>query len=159
MAAFSAKHYINNKETEIAQNQINRRARKAANPEKEKVRQQVQNAKYYAKNRDKCMALAAAWAKANPDKVTAERQKRRAEKRGNAGTGGLLTATEWTETKEYFDHRCAYCGRQLEKLTIDHIVPLSHGGMHARGNIVPACRSCNSAKHDSSLLVYLLRRA
>lgn len=158
MAAFSATHYINNKQAEIARSQINRWARKIANPEREKALRHKQNAKHYANNREKCIALAGAWAKANPDKVAVRRQKRRVEKYGNTQIDRLLTATEWTETKEYFDHRCAYCGRQPEKLTIDHIVPLSRGGAHTKENIVPACRSCNSSKHNSSLLVYLLRR-
>lgn len=154
IVAYSVKHYEEHKE------EINARSKswKIANPEKVKVSQKKQNAKYYANNREECIAQALAWAKANPGKIAIKAEKRRAEQLGNTQTDRLLTATEWTETKEYFDHRCAYCGRQLEKLTIDHIVPLSRGGEHTKENVVPACRHCNSSKHNSSLLVYLLRR-
>jgi len=29
---------------------------------------------------------------------------------------------------------------------MDHVVPLIRGGRHSVGNIIPACRSCNSSK-------------
>jgi len=45
---------------------------------------------------------------------------------------------------------CHYCGRQVapRELTLDHIVPLVRGGHSTRGNCVPACKACNSAKQD-----------
>ena len=43
---------------------------------------------------------------------------------------------------------CHYCGKRCGRgeLTMDHVVPLSRGGRSTRGNIVPACKACNSAK-------------
>ncbi len=43
---------------------------------------------------------------------------------------------------------CHYCRRQVgrEQLTMDHVVPLSRGGKSKKGNIVPACKECNSKK-------------
>jgi 5-methylcytosine-specific restriction endonuclease McrA len=46
-----------------------------------------------------------------------------------------------------FNHRCAYCGADGD-LHIEHVVPISRGGGHALGNIVPACESCNYSKRD-----------
>jgi 5-methylcytosine-specific restriction endonuclease McrA len=46
-----------------------------------------------------------------------------------------------------FGHRCAYCGAGGD-LHIEHVVPISKGGGHAIGNIVPACESCNYSKRD-----------
>lgn len=46
-----------------------------------------------------------------------------------------------------FDHRCAYCGADGD-LHIEHVVPISRGGTHALGNIVPACKDCNFSKRD-----------
>jgi 5-methylcytosine-specific restriction endonuclease McrA len=37
-------------------------------------------------------------------------------------------------------------------LTADHVVPLIRGGRSVRGNLVPACKDCNSKKQ--SLLVW-----
>ena len=44
--------------------------------------------------------------------------------------------------------RCHYCGRQVgaRQLTMDHVVPLIRGGRSARGNVMPACKACNSKK-------------
>jgi len=43
---------------------------------------------------------------------------------------------------------CHYCQGQVgrEHLTMDHVVPLSRGGKSSKGNIVPACKTCNNKK-------------
>jgi 5-methylcytosine-specific restriction endonuclease McrA len=45
-------------------------------------------------------------------------------------------------------HLCAYCGNRgpESELTVEHIVPVSRGGRHEWGNVVTACRSCNTRK-------------
>lgn len=40
---------------------------------------------------------------------------------------------------------CQHCGTDQD-LTLDHIVPTSHGGNHSRENIQVLCRSCNVKK-------------
>lgn len=57
-----------------------------------------------------------------------------------------LTRKQWQEIKEAHNHTCAYCGRKMERLEMDHIIPLSKGGIHTAANIVPACRTCNAKK-------------
>lgn len=42
---------------------------------------------------------------------------------------------------------CFYC-QDTGRITIDHIVPLSRGGRHSIGNLLPACVSCNSSKRQ-----------
>ena len=42
--------------------------------------------------------------------------------------------------------KCAYCGTQREKLSIDHIIPKSRGGKMTFENCVAACRPCNLKK-------------
>ena len=43
---------------------------------------------------------------------------------------------------------CHYCGGKFppKDLTMDHIVPISRGGKSNKGNLVPACKNCNSNK-------------
>ena len=43
---------------------------------------------------------------------------------------------------------CHYCRGQVGRthLTMDHVVPLSRGGKSTKGNIVPACKTCNNKK-------------
>lgn len=46
------------------------------------------------------------------------------------------------------NHRCAYCGCDLEykDMQVDHAQPLRCGGADEMGNMLPACRSCNHYK-------------
>lgn len=46
--------------------------------------------------------------------------------------------------------RCAYCGIEGVRFTIDHIVPKSKGGKSTFENCVAACRECNNKKGDRS---------
>jgi 5-methylcytosine-specific restriction endonuclease McrA len=75
----------------------------------------------------------------------------RAQRRGleKVAQEGLrpITSKEWESVLRHWDHRCAYC-HQDRQLTMDHVVPISRGGKHSIGNLVPACKSCNSAKRD-----------
>ena len=49
-------------------------------------------------------------------------------------------------------HTCQYCGRRLahEELSIDHVVPRSHGGRSEWKNCVAACTKCNAKKANRS---------
>ena len=56
---------------------------------------------------------------------------------------------QWKETVIFFGGECAYCGRTMhkgERLTRDHLEPVSEGGRTVQSNIVPACATCNSSK-------------
>jgi hypothetical protein len=48
----------------------------------------------------------------------------------------------------FFGGACAYCG--APRVDDDHLTPRNRvsGGLHAWGNVVPACKSCNSAKSN-----------
>jgi 5-methylcytosine-specific restriction endonuclease McrA len=45
---------------------------------------------------------------------------------------------------------CYYCRRPVgpRALTMDHIVTLGRGGRSVRGNVVPACKDCNTRKQS-----------
>ena len=57
---------------------------------------------------------------------------------------------DWEETKEYFGNKCVYCGASDREIVRDHAVPINRYsiGEHKLGNIVPACRDCNSRKGE-----------
>lgn len=70
-------------------------------------------------------------------------QKRRGEENPD------FTHQEWKECLIFFAGECAYCGgtpRKGQRLTRDHLDPISGGGRTIQSNIVPACASCNSSK-------------
>jgi 5-methylcytosine-specific restriction endonuclease McrA len=45
---------------------------------------------------------------------------------------------------------CHYCGVQVKPadLTMDHLIPLIRGGQSVKGNLVPACKTCNNHKRN-----------
>ena len=53
--------------------------------------------------------------------------------------------------------RCVYCGGIFDpdELSVDHVQPRMRGGDGSRGNVVTACRGCNTAKGGRPLARYL----
>ena len=85
-----------------------------------------------------------------------------AKRRGN---GPLL---RWArEFLWHKDSRCSYCRlntrwhaleHELDRPTVDHVIPKARGGTDTPKNLVLACHACNSAKGSLPLLVFLLLR-
>lgn len=60
-----------------------------------------------------------------------------------------LKLIEWKKILEAFENRCAYCDREFDeecKPELEHLTPLSRGGLHRAENVVPACGDCNKRK-------------
>ena len=78
----------------------------------------------------------------NPGHVAREREAARA-LRKSRWWQNLVQKTE-----------CHYCKAPLDAstATMDHVVPVSSGGKSTRGNVVPACKPCNTRKRDQSLM-------
>lgn len=64
---------------------------------------------------------------------------------------GTVTAEQWQECLAYFECSCAYCGSP-ERITVEHIIPVSKFGANRIYNVIPACHSCNSSKRDRDIL-------
>ena len=54
-------------------------------------------------------------------------------------------------------YRCVYCGEvyEPEELTIDHVQPRVRGGDGSLGNVVTACKACNTRKGHRRLATFL----
>ncbi|MCH9047163.1 MAG: HNH endonuclease, partial [SAR324 cluster bacterium] len=66
-----------------------------------------------------------------------------------AGHAGV-SKKQWMAILLRYGNKCAYCGAE-GKMTIDHVIPVFRGGIHAVDNVVPACSACNSKKHYKSI--------
>ncbi len=58
-----------------------------------------------------------------------------------------LRKTQWWKNR-VAKGICHYCGGTFSpsELTMDHLIPIVRGGRSSRGNVVPACKECNSKK-------------
>lgn len=54
-------------------------------------------------------------------------------------------------------YRCVYCGlvQEPDALSVDHVQPRMRGGDGSPGNLVTACRGCNTRKAGHSLASFL----
>lgn len=43
-------------------------------------------------------------------------------------------------------YQCQYCGKRPKELTVDHVIPLSRGGLDCWTNVASSCRACNQRK-------------
>ena len=54
--------------------------------------------------------------------------------------------------RQEYDFQCGYCGVREEQvgaqLTMDHYIPVAHGGTDDYENLVYACHTCNGFKSD-----------
>lgn len=110
-----------------------------------KARVNAKRRVYYREHWEQEQQAHKAFFQAHPGYMSAFAQKRRAQRLGAPRNN--LTRAQWQAIKEHYGHRCVYCGKKSQRLTMDHITPLSRGGSHTVSNIVPACQSCNSKKH------------
>jgi len=89
-------------------------------------------------------AKKAKWRKNNPDKHNATCARHRAKKCSAPGDG--LSGEQRKQLIDDAKGICSYCGKFYKHLTLDHVIPLDHGGAHDISNLRVACRSCNSSK-------------
>jgi 5-methylcytosine-specific restriction endonuclease McrA len=130
--------------------------------------------RYASRNREHVRVVNSTWLAAHPEYETARAKRRwadpvsREKQRGynqiceqrrrvaeKAPGEAALTTEQWREIKAWFDGRCAYCFALTPKPEIDHIIPVSRGGLHVASNVAPACRWCNRSKNGRDLVEWL----
>lgn len=115
--------------------------------ERAKINSSKRHKEYYQKNKEKHKEGIRRSRAKNPDLYRTLTQKRLALKRKLPNT---MTVEHWEMCKKYFENSCAYCGAKPDILTQEHFIPLSKGGGYTPDNIIPACFSCNSSKHNKN---------
>jgi len=110
------------------------------------------NSKYYQKNKDKERQRMLRYKKTERGKMVLKlRTIRRLTRERNAETNLKVE-----ELIELFNNPCcAYCG-SIDKLTLDHLIPVAKGGKTEKNNLVLACHSCNASKGKKDLLEWVI---
>ena len=93
----------------------------------------------YLRKLDEEKGASRQWARKNPILRRAYQRLRYVE----AG-GHWMTDAEWLEVLMAYGNRCLRCGSP--KITVDHVIPISEGGIDTKENTQPLCLSCNSSK-------------
>jgi hypothetical protein len=71
---------------------------------------------------------------------------------------------DFKEIQDFFGGRCCYCGVEFSSTrpaVQDHLIPMNKAdlGLHAWGNIVPACQACNASKQRKDWRDFIIERA
>ena len=110
------------------------------------------------------------WQSGDPDAVENKRiamqarsNRRRATRHAAPGEG--VVAASWYRRMKDWGYACAYCGMTRKEhrakfgsdLEMDHVVPMPIGE-DAIGNVVPACKTCNTSKSNSDAVEWATRK-
>lgn len=129
------------------------RAFRAANPGYHGLWRQKNHAtrlaferQHRAANRDLYRRWEAARRAADPEPFRMAKHRYRAAVRANGRIS--FTIDQWEQKLAFWGHRCWICRSDLfgRDYQIDHVKPISKGGMHCLSNLRPACESCNKSK-------------
>ena len=122
---------------------------------REKERRKAYAREKYWEDPQKSIEYSRTWRRENPHRRRVQGERRARLMRENPGFVPFGN-DEWIRMKNRHGGKCFYCG-DVALLTMDHVIPLARGGRHAIANIVPACKPCNSSKHDSLLVEWRQR--
>jgi hypothetical protein len=140
------------------------RSYRQKNPDKIRAR----NQNYYLKHPDIVKRAQKNYRENNRNALTVHHSRRRALKRT---LDNDLTTSDWQMALDYFENRCAVCGRSPDFWTVivpDHWQPLSKGGGTSANNIIPLCHArpgvpqgepcCNNSKGNKEPEIWLMER-
>jgi 5-methylcytosine-specific restriction endonuclease McrA len=122
------------------------RERQATYRKENKDKEKARHAKYNESNKDKLKEYGAKYRKTLTSKLVKKqyKHKRRAQTKNN--NYQYVSPLQFKRVYELCSNKCVYCG--IDKcLTLDHFTPLAKGGVHALGNLVIACKWCNTSKN------------
>lgn len=111
------------------------------------------NRDYYLQNAERIGNQVREYRRRKPEVYKATANRRRVRKAAN----GILLVTK-KETQRLYAQRCFYCG-STDYITLDHVIPIQRGGRHSIGNLIPACRACNSSKKNQFITEWKIARS
>lgn len=140
---------------------------RTGNPDKVKAQQRAYRTAHLEESRAKGRRWYAAhpeyYANRRPAYAAANRERLRViegRRRTKVNANGTFTITDhdWRGLLHRYHDSCAYCGIR-GPLEFDHVIPISRGGRHSIGNLVPACRYCNGSKSNKLLMEWRSTRS
>lgn len=122
--------------------------------EKERDHRRQYARQQYRDQRNAYIERSRRWRRDNPGLKLLQEQLRRARK--NSAGVFQVSVRDWDRLVARYGG-CAYCGKH-GPVVIEHVIPLSRGGRHSIGNLLPACQHCNASKGALLLVEWRARR-
>lgn len=135
--------------------QANKQARKEYNKlyrTSHRDQTNANNRAYWLKHPEKKRAWQSKWNEKNRGRLNAYDAKRLAiEKSATIDAAAALWFYDVVHNQDVLT--CAYCEKAIPafKAHVDHIIPITRGGIHGPDNFCVACSSCNQSKSDKLL--------
>lgn len=101
---------------------------------------------YYKANRESMLEKSREWKRENPRKVRFMNLKRLLFLKDACVVGEEVRYEDILTLLAKQDHKCFYCGKDLDVYHVDHYIPLSKGGKHIVENLRISCPPCNLSK-------------
>ena len=119
---------------------------------KEEVKQREKESKYKYNNSEKGKIKNRIREKNRPKTLARKISKHKSELKRRALKNNCIHKdySAWLkEVKSLNKFTCYWCNKvfKINKLTLDHVIPLSKGGSDTKDNLVPCCMQCNRLKH------------
>ena len=117
------------------------------------LRRQTKDSQKYKKIKQRMRERKRIFQEVHPEKFKNDRLQRKAKRaaRQLKQSDGSVTQKECYRILNSRND-CLYCGSILDKenRSLDHLEPLSKGGLHSTANLVVCCRTCNIKKKDAT---------
>lgn len=128
----------------------------AAYPERKAARRR----RWHEANRSRELEATRRWRQANRERMREHWRRRGARKRsaGRVAPMPVKSREQLLQRFAAFGDRCAYCGAE-GRLTVDHVLALTAGGLDDVRNIAPACSWCNTSKNARPVEQWYRRQA
>ncbi len=108
----------------------------------------------YLENIERYRESARVYRESDRGKVIATEASARYRSKREDASDGTVTEESIVLLKEIQEFKCAYCLTDLTKLDkskvhLDHVYPISKGGLHSITNVVWSCATCNLRKNSA----------
>lgn len=118
----------------------------------ERAYQRAYHPMWRERNKEHVREQSRIWAANNKDKIRDQAKIRREARRNGSSTEEIRAVIAVAEG------HCTYCGSEAQRLELDHVQPVTRGGIDAVDNFLPACRTCNASKSNKPVEDWLFEK-
>lgn len=105
--------------------------------------------RWYSENSERVKDRVRSWSRSNPEKVREYGRRKKARRLNQLGYFPSWLVNYYRYLQQDL---CFYCREDIsDAYQVEHLTPLSRGGLHCWNNTVLSCQECNYRKHTKTL--------